>query len=186
MITVLTATLNSPDKGQLNSESKRTGEPPRLGGEWNHCEFVSCLFVLDLAAISRNPAIHREGHQEVLKFTSFVCESEDDDLKQATSKCATGFIFRLKTWECENGSILGQSTPYTGYESSTWGKVDVPGRDKKGQKPPRQALVKTAVETSQAGNLLGLAYLSSFNALGIDYTYHTFKHWPVFSVNIDD
>lgn len=50
-ITVLTATLNSPDKGQLNSESKRTGEPPRLGGEWNHCEFVSCLFVLDLAAI---------------------------------------------------------------------------------------------------------------------------------------
>ena len=31
---------------------------------------------------------------------------------------------------------------------------------------------------------MGLAYLSSFNALGIDY--HTFKHWPVFSVNIDD
>ncbi|SCV29193.1 uncharacterized protein FFB14_02411 [Fusarium fujikuroi] len=140
----------------------------------------------EVVAIRANPAIHREGHQEVLKFTSFVCESEDDDLKQATSKCATGFIFRLKTWECENGSILGQSTPYTGYESSTWGKVDVPGRDKKGQKPPRQALVKTAVETSQAGNLLGLAYLSSFNALGIDYTYHTFKHWPVFSVNIDD
>ncbi|EWG40300.1 hypothetical protein FVEG_02752 [Fusarium verticillioides 7600] len=62
-------------------------------------------------------------------------------------------LLRLRTWECENGSILGQPTPYTGYESSTWGKVDVPGRDRKGQGEPA-----LTVETSQAGNLLGLAY----------------------------